>query len=216
MHLKASTVPEYASIENIIFDFGGVICDIDFRVTEQQLLKLGFNAGDPAALPRTQQLVADLERGSITPGVFRDGMKQLFIRAVTDKQLDDAWNALILEIPEERIRCLEQVRQHYRIFLLSNTNEIHYNHYVQILKNSYGYNDFEDLFEKAWFSYRLGLIKPDREIFRHAARTVGLDPAKTLFIDDTLKHVKGAEAAGLHGFHLNLETGIRMVDLFES
>jgi putative hydrolase of the HAD superfamily len=212
MHLRNDMVKDAESIENIIFDFGGVICNIDFKLMERRFVELGFKVSDPAALPRSQQLVKSLECGAMGPAEFRKEVKKLFITEPSDQQLDEAWNALLLDIPESRIRCLENIRKRYRIFLLSNTNEIHYLHYVEKFRQQYGYPDFDHLFEKAWFSYRTGITKPDAAVFRHVLKEKELDPATTLFIDDSLQHIEGARKAGIHGFHLT--GGIEIIDLF--
>lgn len=212
MQLRTDLFPFASTIENIIFDFGGVICDIDPKLAEKQFLELGFNVADSSALPKSKELVHLLESGAIQPRVFRDGFRELFVHPPTDEQIDFAWNALLLDIREPRIRCLEALRDHYRIFLLSNTNEIHYNCYVARFREKYGYRDFDQLFEKAWFSYRIGITKPDVQVFHYVLNDKNLAPEKTLFIDDTLVHVEGGAKAGLHGFHLEPQTEIN--DLF--
>ena len=216
MKLRPDLFPFASSIENIIFDFGGVICDLDPKVTEQKCLAMGFDVGNPRTLGESQRLVEDLERGFINGDAFQKGMKKLFLQPVTDEEIDDAWNALLIDIPEPRIRCLEAVRKHYRIFLLSNTNEIHFQHYLRMFQEKSGYSDFDQIFEKTYFSYLLKLIKPDPEIFRFVVHNSRLDPDKTLFIDDTLKHIEGSRVAGLHGYHLQTNRGEQIMDLFGS
>ncbi|MDD4553987.1 MAG: HAD family phosphatase [Bacteroidales bacterium] len=212
--LRPDLFPFSSSIENIIFDFGGVICDLNPEITEKKCLELGFRVGDPTARGESQKLVEDLERGSITDSAFRKSMRKLFDQPVTDQQIDDAWNALLVDIPESRIQCLEQVKKHYRLFLLSNTNEIHYRYYLQMFREKTGYHDFSPIFEKTYFSCRLKMIKPDPGIFRFVINDSKLDPAKTLFIDDTLKHVEGSRVAGLHGYRLRIDQGEQIMDLF--
>jgi putative hydrolase of the HAD superfamily len=134
---------------------------------------------------------------------------------VSDASIDKAWNALLLDIPPERIRLLEQLRNHYRIFLLSNSNKIHYDQYVSDFRATFGYNDFDALFEKAWFSFNIGLKKPHRVIFDYVAEHSNLVPAETLFIDDTLMHVQGAAEAGLHAHHLRISEGESILKMFK-
>jgi glucose-1-phosphatase len=204
------------SIKNIIFDFGGVICNIDVNLTRKAFVNLGlknFDTGD--SITSTSGLFEGLETGAITPARFREQMRQFFECGITDEQIDGAWNSLLLDIPEPRIRLLEELSKRYRIFLLSNSNKIHYDCYVKTFREQFGYADFDALFEKAWFSFRIGLKKPSQEIFRHVLQEASLDPAETLFIDDTLVHVEGAGAAGIHAYHLRIDAGEGIMDLFD-
>jgi putative hydrolase of the HAD superfamily len=210
-----SQIPNPKSIKNLIFDFGGVICNIDIKRTEKAFMDLGLKKFDTGkSISDSAGLFEDIETGAIAPQQFRDELKKFFVNPVTDRQLDDAWNALLLDIPEPRIRLLEDLRKHYRIFLLSNTNQIHYLCYVENFRKQFGYTDFDALFEKAWFSFHIGFKKPSLEIFRHVLQNSRLEPAETLFIDDTLRHVEGAGNAGIHAHHLKLDKGEQVMDLF--
>jgi glucose-1-phosphatase len=203
------------SIKNLIFDFGGVICNIDVKRAERRFVELGFKDDDyDSPFSGSKKLFGEIETGSISSQQFREGLKKYFLNPVTDAQIDEAWNDLLLDIPEPRIRLLEDLRKHYRIFLLSNTNEIHYLCYSENFRRKFGYADFDALFEKAYFSYRIGLKKPSPEIFRYVLEDSLLDPAETLFIDDTLVHVEGAGKAGIHGYFLEIEKGEQVTDLF--
>lgn len=202
-------------IRNIIFDFGGVLCNIDVERTKKAFIGLGqkrFDTGQ--SITRTTGLFEALETGTIAPAAFRDHVRKMFDHPVSDEAIDTAWNALLLDFPEPRVRLLEALKGRYRIFLLSNSNVIHYDSYSAQFARQYGYRDLDALFEKAWFSYRIGLKKPDREIFEFVLRDGGLDPNETLFIDDTLVHVEGARSAGLHGWHLDLTGGDEVTALF--
>jgi len=210
----ASLISGPAQIKNIIFDFGGVICNLDIKRTEKQFLALGLQAFTPEYAASGARLFQDIETGVVTSRVFRDTLRQFFPNPVSDAQIDDAWNALLLEIPEPRIRVLEKLRKHYRIFLLSNSNEIHYLKYVEDFRR-YGYHDFDDLFEKAYFSFQLGCKKPSPEIFTYVLNDAGLNPSETLFIDDTLVHVKGAQCLGIQAHHLKIDQGEQFIDLFK-
>ena len=203
------------SIKNIIFDFGGVICNIDFKIAEKNFVQLGFKLNQPDyPAVVSNQIFIDFEAGLITPRQFRDNLKGLSDSAISDSEFDNAWNSLLLDIPEPRIRLLEQIRGDYRIFLLSNTNEIHYTEYLERFRNQYGYSDFNALFEKAYLSYQMGLKKPDLEIFSHVLEHSALNPGETLFIDDTLVHVKAAHSLGIHAHHLDMPRGQQIMDLF--
>ncbi|MBE0648374.1 MAG: HAD family phosphatase [Bacteroidales bacterium] len=201
------------SIRNIIFDFGGVICNIDISITEKAFVDLGIRQFDKEySVTERDNFFGMFETGKITPQQFRDTLKHYFDRPVSDRQLDDAWNALLQEIPASRIALLRNLSKRYRLFLLSNTNEIHYTKYLKELQEVYSVSGFEDLFEKAYFSHQIGLRKPFREVFDFVVTDAGVNRSETLFIDDSIQHVEGAKKAGLLAYHL-LE-GEEITDLF--
>ncbi len=212
---RSLSATEASSIKNLIFDFGGVICNIDVKRTEKRFKELGLQEFDTEySVVERNTIFGKLEEGAITPQEFRHSIRKFFSRPLSDQQIDDAWNELLLDIPEPRIRLLESLRHNYRIFLLSNSNEIHYQKFRQDLRDKYGYSGFEELFEKAWFSYALKLKKPGRAIFDFVLKDRDLNPSETLFIDDTLQHVEGARSAGMNACLLDLKAGHNILDLF--
>ena len=196
-----------SSVKAIIFDFGGVICDIDIRLTVEKFREFGppkdgIRTTTEESEKEFDRLTEALETGKISPDRFRQAIRDHYQRTLSDRDVDDAWNALLLDIPEHRIRMLEQIRNTYRIFLLSNSNRIHYDCYAKRFSERFGYPDFDSLFEKAWFSFRIGLKKPDPEIFKFVLSQHGLAPGETLFIDDTLEHIQSAKSLGINTYHL--------------
>lgn len=204
-----------SAIKNIIFDFGGVICNIDVKLTELAFHELGFSSFDKkASVTESTGLFEKFEVGSVSPQQFREAIRNFLHAPLTDQQIDAAWNALLLDIPPERISLLESLRKNYRIFLLSNSNKIHYDCYAARFSQQYGYRDFDVLFDKAWFSFQIGLKKPHQLIFDFVTEHSNLNPSETLFIDDTLMHVEGAGRAGLHAHHLNLQQQQSITGIF--
>lgn len=200
-------------IENIIFDFGGVIIDIDPVLTIKALEKLGFHDIEKLKTKDFyRKVIFKFEKGIDTPAVFRNKLREYLRMDLADQQLDDAWNALLYDIPEERIRIIEQVKKHYPIYLLSNSNEIHYDLFVRDLQLRFGYREFDELFDKAYFSFDLHLAKPHEEIFEFVINQRHLIPGKTLFIDDRIENIEGARKAGLKTYHLATPQCIR--DIF--
>ncbi len=209
-------IPGASRTRNIVFDFGGVICDLDIRATEEKFKAFG-PAVDASLSPeesskRFRDLVTAYETSSISTIGFRNRIREHYRDEPDDKAIDEAWNACLAGIPEHRIRLLERIRKNYRIFLLSNSNLIHYNWYLNQFLLPYGYTDFDELFERAWFSFRIGMVKPDPNIFGFILHDKQLDPGQTLFIDDTEEHVLGARTTGMQAYHLQL--GEDITDLF--
>jgi putative hydrolase of the HAD superfamily len=214
----SSHIPHHISIKNIIFDFGGVICDLDISRSVEKFKEFGLPKAEFSGNQEEQDrqfglLVSTFETGLITSQQFRDTIRNHYRVPPSDRAIDETWNALLVGIPEPRIRLLENIRKIYRIFLLSNSNEIHYLKYREDFQQQYGYRDFDDLFEKVYFSYQLHLKKPDPAIFTWVLKENKLDPAGTLFIDDTLIHVEAARELGITGYHLR--EGEEITQLFE-
>jgi len=189
-------------IKNIIFDLGVVLLNIDFQKTMAAFKNLGISKIDKIFSGYTQSgFFDDFEKGLISPDEFRLEIRKLLDTDVSDEQIDEAWNAMILEFPVGRINFVMGCRNNYRTFLLSNTNAIHFPVYNKLINDKFKINDLSDLFEKAYYSYRLGLRKPDKEIFEFVINENSLIPEETLFIDDSPQHIATAELLGLKTFH---------------
>ncbi len=201
-------------IQAIIFDFGGVILDINPQLTMKEFEKLGAaKLNEEQTREFVDKIIRKFERGIYTPEVFRNKVKSFLNFEAGDHEIDDAWNALLFDIPGERVKVIEHVREHYRIFLLSNSNEIHYDLFVRDLQLRFGYREFDDLFEKSYFSFDTHLTKPDPEAFEFIINQHEMDPSKTLFIDDHENNIRAASALGLKTYLLKAPERIR--DIFE-
>lgn len=201
-------------IKNIIFDYGGVILNIDPRHTLNALVKLGVEDFDELSKKIIENdLYFKLEKGEISPAEFRDGLRELLNFDIADHKLDEAWNDLILDMPAERIALLEKIKNNYRIFMLSNTNEIHYDKYRSDLERDFGYALFSEIFEKVYLSHKIGFRKPDPAIYKFVIDDCDINPKETLFIDDNEENIEAARIVGLLGYHLEDDTDI--LDLFK-
>ena len=188
------------NIKNIIFDYGNVIFEINFQIAQNAFKQLGIsNIESFFGHKGHDQLFSDLETGSISPAQFRDGIRLAAQnRALTDVEIDAAWNSLLIGVPENVHDVLLGVKTKYRTFLLSNTNQIHYDYIMNYLKKEFKVENNNHLFEKAYYSQLMFLRKPNVEIFEQVIKENNLNPAETLFIDDSPQHLVGAEKAGLH------------------
>ena len=201
-------------IKNIIFDFGGVVLDIDPQLTVNEFVKLGFSSFEKLMSSEfSEEIIAKFERGILTPELFRTKLKSYLELDVTDQEIDDAWNSLLYDIPSERIEIIEKVKEKYNIYLLSNSNEIHYDLFVRDLQLRFGYREFDELFHKAYFSFDLHLLKPNPEIYEFVMNQHGLVPEETLFIDDKIENIRAARNLGLKTYQL--ENPERIRDIFK-
>jgi glucose-1-phosphatase len=199
-------------IKNIIFDYGGVIINIDLQLSIAAFKKLGFsNVEEILFQLNSSKLLLMMEKGQISPEGFYQEIRKSSGLTLSDKEIETAWNTLLLDMPAKRIRLLEKLKIHHRIFLLSNTNKIHFHHFAKQLKDKFGYSNFDELFEKAWFSFDLNMNKPNPEIFQYALNDARLIPDETLFIDDTKINTDAALKVGMKVHHL--EPGEEITEL---
>jgi len=202
-------------IKNIIFDFGGVIIDIDYWKSINAFIELGGENFERIYSQAGQaELFDELDKGLIAADEFINKLQKLFPTGTTTKMIEDAWNAILIGIPEHRIQLLEKTQNNYRIFLMSNTNIIHYNKYIKELKEKFGYNNLSCLFEKVYLSFELGMRKPEAQFFQHIICENHLDPSETLFIDDSEQNLIPAKDLGLQTFFL--KNGMDITELFEN
>ena len=203
------------NIEAIIFDLGGVILNIDYRLTAEAFQQL---CPDTRGLEtfysqeKQNPLFDDLEKGNIAAGDFRNKIREYLGKYFTDEVIDNAWNALLLDLPLERLEFLQSLKNKYKLFLLSNTNEIHIKAFSAYLQKLIGKPDMADYFIKEYFSFNLGMRKPEIAIFEAVVNEQSLNTSKTLFIDDSPQHVEGAKKAGLQAIHL--KKGESFISLF--
>ena len=215
-------------IKNILFDLGGVLLNIDFSLTylafeELQGRRAGGREGRRAGgqegrrerekfrSKEVWKVLDGFEVGAITPGEFRDRMRERLKIDCTDDELDAAWNALLLDFPEERIRRVQELAKEYRVFLLSNTNAIHCEHYNRQLSDRFGIPSLGHMMERAFYSFEMGTRKPFPEIYRKALEEAGLDPSKTLFLDDSEENIRAAAELGIMTELVTKERGVMEV-----
>ncbi|MBX7181828.1 MAG: HAD family phosphatase [Bacteroidia bacterium] len=205
----------FPSVETIIFDLGGVLLNIDYYLTQNAFEQLGVLHFDQAySQAKQSSLFDDLETGKLNPDQFRDEARRILVPGLSNKQIDSAWNAMLLDLPAIRVQLLKNIRNKYRTFLLSNTNKIHYDAYTKYLEQAHGFVDFAELMEKQYLSFQIGLRKPNADCFQLILDENKLNPNTTLFIDDSIQHVEGAKAVGLQAYHLNVLNGEKVEDLF--
>lgn len=203
-------------IENIIFDFGGVILDIDPKRTVSEFQKLGFEEVDKIKSREFyEEIILKFEKGLVTPDEFRNHIREYLNVNYSDAEINNAWNTLLSKLKKDRIQTLESAGKHYTLFMLSNSNAIHYDAFVKDLKDNFGYENFDALFRKAYFSFRLHMHKPNTDIYHYVLKQENINPGRTLFIDDRADNIEGAKKAGLKTYHIDLKKGESMTDLFD-
>lgn len=197
-----------SQVKNIIFDWGGVITNLNFDIPNKMFAALGITNFNEQFSKRNQShLLKDLEIGKIAPEKAFSVLKLEMHAGVTNEQIIDAWMSVLRETPIDRLNVLHNLKNKFRTFLLSNTNKIHADIFNKNLKDEHGFNHF-DLFEKVYYSHELKHRKPGKEIFELALKDSNLNPSQTLFIDDTEPNIETADSLGLICFHINSDHDI--------
>lgn len=190
-------------IKNIIFDFGGVIINIDENNIARELISRGSkNVEEQHKYLIEHDIYNKLETGKISDQVFREEIKKICDIELNDNDVDDIWNTLIMDFPPQRFSLLQDIKNNYRTFLLSNTNLIHWYYYQDEFRKRYGLMGLSELFEMDYYSYMMGVRKPDPEIFMMVLQDSQLEPKETLFIDDNLENCLTARQLGMYAYNI--------------
>ena len=196
----------------IIFDLGGVILNLDYNLTISAFKKLGLvNFEEMYTQASQTNLFNDYETGQISSQHFINLLLTYMPAGTSPNKVVHAWNQMILDVPAERLKLLDELNKKRRIFLLSNTNELHLQAVVRSLAKTTN-RTLDSYFEKVYYSHILKLRKPNKEVFDLVCKEQNLTVSDTMFIDDTIGHIDGAKAFGLQGVHL--EKGIKLETLF--
>ncbi len=201
-------------IRNIIFDFGGVIHDIRYENVGEAFIKHGVTDLGTFYSKDFQTPEMDLfEKGLLSPAQYRDYIRRMTGKNLSDNDIDDIVNAILIDVPRERVELLIKLRKNYKVFLFSNTNQINYDCFTVKLKQKYGFDIFQECFDAAYFSQFMHCRKPATEGFERIIEEQHLVPSETLFIDDIEKNLDGARAVGINGLHL---ANGSILDLFDN
>ncbi|MFZ4581130.1 MAG: HAD family hydrolase [Paludibacter sp.] len=188
------------AITTLIFDFGGVIINLDLPTCIQNLKKLGTdNIENYLSNFGQKDFFLKFEKGEIGIPEFRNEIRKLTSKTVTDNEIDNAWCSFLCEIPNDRLELLEKLRSKYRLLLLSNSNPLHVDISASKALEGKG-KTIRDYFDKCYFSYEMGMAKPDSQIFESLLKDAGLEANECLFLDDGPKNIEIAQSLGLQTY----------------
>lgn len=195
-------------INTIIFDFGDIFINLNKQKAIDEFKKLGLYGPNKELL----ELNTKFEKGKITELEFIEGF-QKYIPAAGIEDIRLAWNSVIGEFPLYRLEFLQLLCTKYRLFLLTNTDAMHISKFEHSVGMSFS-GDFYRCFEKVYYSFEMGMRKPEPEIFNYIINKHDLSPQRTLFIDDKKENTLAAQRAGLQVWHLQVGRE-DVVDLFD-
>lgn len=184
-------------IKNIVFDFGDIFINLDKKLFAEELQKIHISQESEEMLPILQQY----EMGLVSTDKFLTFFEERL--SVSQDKLKRAWNSILLDFPKERLRFIQNLSESkkYRLFLLSNTNDLH----ISWIQQNWGmeqYNAFKICFEQFYLSHEINLRKPNNNIYEFVLTSNDLEPKETLFIDDTKENTDAAKALGIHIWNL--------------
>ena len=185
--------------DNIIFDLGGVIINLDINATFRNFSTL-FDKEIKTEIfldHEKYQFFKDYEVGKIDAPSFRNSIRELTDKILEDSQIDDAWNAMLKDIPSDRISWISEATKKYNCVVLSNTNSIHVKHFDHIFNTSTPYGYPKDLFQELFYSFEISQRKPDAEAFEHVLNKTGFDPSRTVLFDDLEDNLETAKRLGI-------------------
>lgn len=201
-------------MKNIIFDFGGVILNLDVSATLKAFDALGIkDIANSTGHYYRDPIFNQYEIGGVSDQEFRNVVKTLSNQPLTNDQINEAWTKMLLDIPKDRVDFILELKKSYRIFLLSNTNHIHQLQFEEYFENLYGF-PFSGLFERIYYSHDEGIRKPEAEAFTNVLEKSGLKASESLFVDDSLENVKAADKVGLKTHHI--QPGYQLRDILNS
>ena len=187
--------------KNIIFDLGNVLVKLNPEGCIGAFKAIGMGElVDSNPQSEGMKLMGKLGVGMITTEAFCDAARELTGTDVTNEDIIDAANKMLVEIPDyKKERLLQLKKAGYRLFLLSNTIDVHWGYCVEHLF-PYQNHGVEDYFEHCFLSQRMHLAKPDAHIYEEVIRQANIYPDETLFIDDLKENCEAAEKLGIHTF----------------
>lgn len=193
-------------INTIIFDLGGVLFDISHERTRSALTALSATPDEITfSLHSQNDIFNQFEAGRINAGQFRQELRSLYNIKASDNEIDAAWNAMLTGLFPDSIGIIQSLKQRYRIALLSNINEIHYNAIEDECTPLF--LEMNDCF----LSYIIGLRKPDLEIYKYVLEAMNAPAETTLFIDDAPQNIAAAKSLGIQTYHVAPQTPLSNV-----
>ena len=190
-------------IKHIVFDLGGVIVNLDPGLTIVAFSKMsGKSIEKVAEYARQNELFHLYEKGLISNVDFRKGIRGLLEVKASDERIDEAWNAMLLDVPSERLGWLSSLKDNYHITILSNTNDIHISQVHHDLLKNHGLPDFSSLADRVYYSHMINLRKPNADIYQYVLDNGPYTPEETLFLDDSETNILGAQSVNIRTIHV--------------
>ena len=196
----------YDKVDALLWDFGGVIIEIDFdRVFARWAQLSGLPFAHVKANFRHDRAYEDHERGFLDTRGFYDAVRRDVGLALDDAQMRDGWMRVLGEEIPATVANVARVGDRIPQFLFSNTNTEH--HRVWGPKHAKALAPMR----RQFISSEMGVRKPDAEAFEKVSMDLGIPLDRILFFDDTLHNVEGARAVGMQAVQVRSPEDVERV-----
>ena len=182
--------------KTMLFDFGGVLVDLDLERCISAFEALGFQLRPYIGMYAQSGILSKIERGEATIAEFCEEVRHLSGLNLTDADIVSAWEKFLVDVPQERLELLLKIKQHYHVSVLSNTNEVHWN-MAQNGFFQYKGLTVNDFFEHIFLSCEMHCEKPEPEIFQRVIQTIGCPAEDIIFFDDSDQNCEAARKCGM-------------------
>jgi FMN phosphatase YigB (HAD superfamily) len=198
-------------VKNLILDLGGVLVDVDPQETDIAMKRILSPEGiDSIRCDKIPEMLLDLETGKIKRHEFLDHIRKYCKPDVLDEEIEDAWCAMVLDFPHERVDMVKSLSEKYQIFLLSNTNSLHIKYFEKEFKNRYHFS-IQKLFNKVYYSSEIGIRKPDTESILFVLNDAGIKAEETIMVDESEDNCMAAESLGMQWLRVPENCGLEVV-----
>ncbi|QNL22919.1 HAD family phosphatase [Hyphobacterium sp. CCMP332] len=197
------------NIRLILFDLGGVIIDIDWKKSVKAFAELtGRSFEELNHLMRKEELVQRIETGKMDSEGFRNWFCRVFNNDFENAEIDNAWNAMLLDIPLKRIELIKTLKENYSVMCLSNTNEIHINELNSKLSLISEFDSLENLMDKTYYSHLLKTRKPEPRAWEIILNENQLTAESVLYFDDNERNHQVAKELGFNSVLIDSDNTI--------
>ncbi|MDH6304572.1 FMN phosphatase YigB (HAD superfamily) [Parabacteroides sp. PF5-5] len=189
------------AIKNVVFDLGGVIIDLDSQEPIRRFKEIGVKDADELLDAYEQKgIFLEIEDGKISVEEFCEKLRAHAGKDLTFEQIAWAWLGFVVDVPQYKLDFITQLREKYKVYLLSNTNPIIQEQWARTNKFSEAGRPINDYFDKMYTSYEVGVTKPSSRIFEYMIKDSGMLPSETLFVDDGAKNIEVGKSLGMYTY----------------
>jgi len=190
-------------IKVIYFDLGKVIINFDYAQALQELGKVTpLPTTEVARVLANGSLILDYETGKISTVDFYQLFSKTLKLNVSLEKFKQLWGNMFLPEPLLSEAFLEALKKTYRLLLLSNTNEIHF----EFVRAKYSILSH---IEEHVLSYQVGSMKPEKQIYQAAIERASVPAEEIFFTDDRQENVEAARMAGIQAVQFFSENQLK-------
>ena len=189
-----------AAPKAIIFDLGNVLLPIDLSLTYEAFSAFSsLSSSEIASAILEHQLWVPYEAGKQNDAEFRDFLRERLDLTISDVDFDNAFSALLLDFHTGVYEWIASLKSQFHLVLLSNTSAIHAERFTKVALGPEGQNLFS-LFHQVYYSFEMGLVKPDIAIYQQVLDEQGFSPEEVLFFDDNVANINSANSMGIQSY----------------